>query len=115
LGLNQWALSGRWTAEEQQTRADDAGGKIAYRFQARDVHLVMAPPAAPGTSVRYRILLDGQPPGPAHGGDVSGQGDGTLTEPRLHQLIRQPGSVFERTVEITFLDPGAQVYAFTFG
>jgi thiol-disulfide isomerase/thioredoxin len=114
LGLNQWALSGEWTAQEQETRADGAGGKIAYRFQARDVHLVMGP-GTPGTSVRYRVLLDGQPPGPSHGIDVDGEGNGTVTEPRLHQLIRQPGSVTERTFEITFLDPGVQVYAFTFG
>jgi thiol-disulfide isomerase/thioredoxin len=114
LGLNQWALSGEWTAEEEFSRADAAGGQLTYRFRARDVHLVMAPAAAV-TPMRYRVLLDGQPPGPAHGGDVDGQGHGAVTEPRLHQLIRQPGSVIERTVEITFLDPGVQVYAFTFG
>jgi thiol-disulfide isomerase/thioredoxin len=114
LGLNQWALSGRWTAEEQAARADAAGGQIAYRFQARDLHLVMGP-AAPGTSVRYRVLLDGQPPGPAHGGDIDAEGRGTVTDQRLHQLVRQPGPVTERTFEITFLDPGAEVYALTFG
>ncbi len=114
LPLNHWALSGQWTAEEQATTANTAGGQIAYRFHARDLHLVMGP-AAPETSVRYRVLLDGQPPGPAHGIDVDSQGDGTVTEQRLYQLIRQPGSVTERTFEITFLDPGVQVYAFTFG
>jgi thiol-disulfide isomerase/thioredoxin len=113
LGLNQWALSGEWTAEDQFSRADAADARITYRFRARDVHLVMAPPA--GTSVRYQVLLDGQPPGPAHGGDVDAEGEGTVTEPRLHQLIRQPGSVVERTFEITFVEPGVQVYAFTFG
>jgi thiol-disulfide isomerase/thioredoxin len=114
LGMNQWALFGEWTAREQAARADAAGAQITYRFQARDLHLVMGP-AAPGTSVPYRVLLDGHPPGPAHGGDVDGQGHGTLTEQRLHQLIRQPGSITERTFEITFHDPGVHVYAFTFG
>ena len=114
LRLNEWALSGQWTAGEQGTTVDGADGKIAYRFQARDLHVVMGPAVA-GTAVRYRILLDGQPPGPAHGGDVDGEGNGTLTESRLHQLVRQPGAVAERTFEITFLDPGAKVFAFTFG
>jgi hypothetical protein len=114
LGLNEWALSGTWTAGEQGTTADGADGKITYRFQARDVNVVMGP-AVQGTTVRYRVLLDGQPPGPAHGVDVDGEGNGTLTESRLHQLIRQPGAVAERTFEITFLDAGAQVFAFTFG
>ena len=114
LGLNQWALSGRWRAEAQSSRADAADDRIAYRFQARDLHLVMGP-AAPGTSVRYQVLLDGQPPGPAHGCDVDDRGQGVVVDQRLHQLIRQPGPVTERTFEIIFLDPGAQVYAFTFG
>jgi thiol-disulfide isomerase/thioredoxin len=114
LGLNQWALSGEWTAQEEFSRAEAAGAQIIYRFQARDVHLVMAPPA-PGTSVRYRIRLDEQPPGPAHGQDVDGAGQAILTQPRLHQLIRQPGPITGRTLDITFLDPGARIYAFTFG
>jgi thiol-disulfide isomerase/thioredoxin len=114
LGLNQWALSGRWTAEAQSIRTAAADDRIAYRFQARDVHLVMGP-AAPETSVRYRVLLDGQVPGSAHGGDVDGQGQGCVVDQRLHQLIRQPGPVTERTFEIIFLDPAVQVYAFTFG
>jgi thiol-disulfide isomerase/thioredoxin len=114
LGLNRWALSGEWTATEEFSRADAAHARIAYRFQARDVNLVMAPPAT-GAAVRYQVLLDGRPPGPDHGGDVADDGHGLLTEPRLHQLIRQPGTVLERTVEISFGDPGVQVYAFTFG
>jgi thiol-disulfide isomerase/thioredoxin len=113
LRLNQWALSGAWTVKRQAVMLDQAGGRIVYRFQARDLHLVMAP--APGTPVRYRVMIDGQPPGTAHGSDVDDQGNGTLTEPRLHQLIRQPGPVTERTFEVTFLDPGAQAYSFTFG
>jgi thiol-disulfide isomerase/thioredoxin len=114
LGLNHWALSGDWTVKRQAIALNQAGGRILYRFQARDLHLVMAPPA-PGTPVRFRVALDGEPPGAAHGSDVDDQGNGILTEPRLYQLIRQPGPVSGRTVEITFLDPGVQAYAFTFG
>jgi hypothetical protein len=114
LGLNHWALAGDWTVERQAIVGNQADGRILYRFHARDLHLVMAPPA-PDTSVRFQVLLDGQPPGAAHGSDVDDQGDGTLTQPRLYQLIRQPGPVTERSFEITFLDPGVQAYAFTFG
>jgi len=114
LRLNQWALAGAWTVRAQASVLDQAGGRIAYRFQARDLHLVMAP-AARGTPVRFRVTLDGQPPGAAHGTDVDDQGNGTVTEPRLYQLIRQPGPVTERTFEVGFLDPGVQAYAFTFG
>jgi hypothetical protein len=91
-----------------------AEGRIVYRFHARDLHLVMGPPGR-GTPVRFRVLLDSQPPGAAHGTDVDDQGNGTVREPRLYQLVRQPGPVAERTFEITFLDPGIQGYAFTFG
>ncbi len=114
LRLNYWALSGTWTMGEQAATADEAGGQIAYRFHARDLHLVMGP-AVEGTPVRFRLLIDGQPPGAAHGADVDGQGHGTVAEQRLHQLIRQPGPVTDRTFEITFPDPGVQAYAFTFG
>ena len=114
LRLNQWALSGNWTMEDQPVTLNEADGQIACRFHARDLHLVMGP-AAQGTSVRFRVLLDGQPPAAGHGDDVDGEGHGTVTEQRLHQLIRQRGPVTDRTFEITFLDPGAQAYAFTFG
>jgi thiol-disulfide isomerase/thioredoxin len=114
LGLNHWALSGDWTVTRQATVLNQADGEIAYRFHARDLHLVMAP-AAPGTPVRFRTRLDGQPPGTAHGTDVDDQGNGTVTEPRLYQLVRQPGPVTDRTFETTFLDPGVHAYAFTFG
>jgi thiol-disulfide isomerase/thioredoxin len=114
LGLNQWALSGGWTAQAQSSRTDAPDDRLAYRFHARDVHLVMGP-AAPGTTVRYQVLLDGEPPGSAHGGDVDDRGQGFVADQRLHQLIRQPGAVTEHTFEIVFLDPGLQVYAFTFG
>jgi thiol-disulfide isomerase/thioredoxin len=114
LRLNEWALSGDWTVAEQPATLNTAGGQITYRFRARDLHLVMGP-VAPGTSVPFRVLLDGQPPGAAHGLDLDGQGHGTVTEQRLYQLIRQPEPVTERTFEITFLDPGVAAYAFTFG
>ena len=114
LGPNHWALSGDWTVKQQAIVLNQAGGRILYRFQARDLHLVMAP-TTPGGPVRFRVGLDGQPPGAAHGTDVDDQGNGTLTQPRLYQLIRQPGPVSDRTLEITFLDPGVQAYAFTFG
>jgi thiol-disulfide isomerase/thioredoxin len=114
LALNHWALSGDWTAQRQRIVLNQPGGRILDRFQARDLHLVMAPPA-PGSPVRFRVHLDGQPPGAAHGVDVDEQGNGSVGDPRLYQLIRQPGPVSDHTVEITFLDPGVQAYAFTFG
>jgi thiol-disulfide isomerase/thioredoxin len=114
LRLNQWALAGAWTVQRQAIVLNAPDGEIVYRFHARDLHLIMGPPAR-GTSVRFRVSLDGQPPGAAHGVDVDEAGNGTVTEPRLYQLIRQPGPVTERTFEITFLDAGVQAYAFTFG
>jgi hypothetical protein len=93
---------------------NQASGRIAYRFHARDLHLVMGP-AERGTPVRFRVLIDGQQPGAAHGLDVDGQGNGVVKESRLHQLIRQPGPIADRLLEIEFLDPGAHGYSFTFG
>jgi len=114
LLLNQWALAGDWTVGGQATVLNAANGQIAYRFHARDLHLVMGP-TAQGTSVRCRVLVDGQPPGAAHGFDVDEEGNGTVTEQRLYQLIRQPQPIADRLFEIAFLDPGVEVYAFTFG
>ena len=114
LGLNQWALAGDWTVGQQGTSLNKANGRIAYRFHARDLHLVMGP-AARGTSVRFRVRIDGQPPGAAHGVDVDDQGNGTATEQRLYQLIRQPKPIADRQFEIEFLDPGVETFAFTFG
>jgi len=114
LMLNHWALSGEWTIGKEGTVLHKAGGRIAYRFHARDLHLVMGP-AARGTPVRFRLLIDGQPPGAAHGIDVDDQGYGTVTEQRLYQLIRQPKQVEDRLFEIEFLDPGVEAFAFTFG
>jgi len=107
-------LSGDWTVDQQAVTLNEAGGQIVYRFHARDLHLVMGP-AASGTSVRFRVLIDGQAPGAAHGTDVDSQGHGTVAEQRLHELVRQPGPITDRTFEITFLDPEVQAYAFTFG
>jgi thiol-disulfide isomerase/thioredoxin len=114
LPLNHWALSGNWTVRRQPATLNTAGGRISCRFRARDLHLVMGPPSR-GTAVPFQVRIDGQEPGDDHGTDIDDHGDGTLTEQRLHQLIRQRGPVAERTFEITFLDPGAQAYAFTFG
>jgi thiol-disulfide isomerase/thioredoxin len=114
LRLNEWALSGDWTVTNQATVLNKPNGGIAYRFHARDLHLVMGP-AAPGTSVRFRVLIDGQPPGAAHGLDVDQQGNGAVTEQRLYQLIRQPKPIVDRQFEIEFLDPGVEAFSFTFG
>jgi len=114
LRLNHWALSGDWTVGNQATVLNEANGRIVYSFHARDLHLVMGP-AAPGTSVRFRVLIDREPPGAAHGVDVDDQGNGTLTEQRLYQLIRQPKPIADRQFEIEFLDAGVEAFAFTFG
>jgi thiol-disulfide isomerase/thioredoxin len=114
LSVNHWALSGDWTVEKQATVLNKANGRIAYRFHARDLHLVMGP-AVRGTSVRCRVRIDGQPPGAAHGIDVDDQGNGTVAEQRLYQLIRQPKPIAERQFEIEFLDSGVEAFAFTFG
>jgi hypothetical protein len=90
------------------------GGRIAYRFHARDLHLIMRPATA-GGGVAFRVSIDGQPPSADHGSDVDGQGRGAVTEPRLYQLIRQSGSIADRQFEIEFLDSGVEVFAFTFG
>ena len=112
--VNYWALSGDWTVKKGAVAVNKGGGRIAYRFHARDLHLVMGP-SAPGTSVPFRVLIDGRPPGAAHGTDVDEQGNGTVSEQRLYQLIRQQKPIADRLFEIEFLDPGAEAYAFTFG
>jgi thiol-disulfide isomerase/thioredoxin len=113
LGLNQWALSGEWTVAPENVVLEQAGGSIAYRFQARDAHLVLSP----GTRepIPYRVLLDGEAPGSSHGEDVDEDGNGLLRDGRLYQLVREHDEVRERTLEITFLEPGAEAYVFTFG
>jgi thiol-disulfide isomerase/thioredoxin len=114
LSLNQWALSGEWAMGRQATALQQANGRITDRFHARDVNLVMGP-SAPGSPVRFRVLIDGQPPGTAHGADVDDEGNGTASDQRLYQLIRQRGRITDHTLEITFLDPGVEAYSFTFG
>jgi thiol-disulfide isomerase/thioredoxin len=114
LRLNQWALSGDWTMGKGVTVLNRPNGRIVYRFHARDLHLVMGP-AASGTSVRFRVLIDGHPPGAAHGLDIDDQGYGRVTEQRLYQLIRQPKPIVDRLFEIEFLDSGVEAFAFTFG
>ena len=112
--LNKWSLGGRWTATSEAAVLDRAGGRIAYRFHARDLHLVLAP-AADGRPVRFRVLVDGRPPGADGGEDVDAAGEGVVRDNRLYQLVRQKGAVRERTFEIEFLDPGVRAFAFTFG
>jgi thiol-disulfide isomerase/thioredoxin len=114
LKLNHWALSGDWTIERGASVLNRADGGLAFRFHARDVHLVMGPRAR-GASVPFRVLVDGEPPGDAHGLDVDEQGHGTLSQQRLHQLIRARGAITDRTFEITYLAPGVEAYCFTFG
>ena len=114
LALNQWALTGNWSVGDEAAVLEAAGGSIAYRFQARDLNLVLAPSAS-GAQVRFAVKLDGQPPGDARGLDVDASGEGALSEPRMYQLVRQRGVDAQRTFEITFLDPGVRAYVFTFG
>ena len=114
LRLNEWGLSGDWTVKKEAAVLNKPNGSIVYRFHARDLHLVMGP-AAPGAPVQFRVLINGQPPGAAHGIDVDEQGYGTLTEQRLYQLIRQSMPIVDRQFEIEFLGSGVEVFAFTFG
>ncbi len=113
LRLNHWALSGDWTMGREAIMLNLANGRIAYRFHARDLHLVMGPAAK--TPVRFRVLINGQVPRAAHGVDVDDQGNGTVIEPRMYQLIRQPAPILDRQFEIEFLDPGVEAFSFTFG
>ncbi len=114
LPLNAWDLAGSWTVARHAAVANGAGGRIAFRFHARDVNLVMGP-ASPGVSVPFRVLLDGQVAREAHGTDVDVEGNGILDAQRTYQLIRQSGAVADRLFEIEFLDGGAEAYCFTFG
>jgi thiol-disulfide isomerase/thioredoxin len=112
LSLNHWALRGTWTIGPEHIDLDEAGGSITFRFSARDAHLVLSRRGAP---VDFRVLLDGEAPGRAHGVDVDEDGNGVLREGRMYQLVRQRDGVRERTLEITFLDHGVEAHAFTFG
>jgi thiol-disulfide isomerase/thioredoxin len=112
LDRNQWGLAGAWTDHGEAAVLNAAPGRILFRFHARDLHLVLGPGAGP---VRFRIRIDGRAPGPDHGADCDEQGLGTVTEDRLYQLVRQHGTIEDRTFEIEFLDQGVQAFAFTFG
>jgi thiol-disulfide isomerase/thioredoxin len=114
LKLNEWALTGTWLVGEESAALQRAPGRIVFRFQARDLHLVLGPGAS-GEPIRFRVTLDGQIPASSHGVDVDAGGIGVIREQRLYQLIRQPGIVTEHTFTIEFLDAGTQAYAFTFG
>jgi thiol-disulfide isomerase/thioredoxin len=113
LPSNHWALRGEWTITREKATLERADGTVAYRFHARDAHLVLSSRAR--DPIPYRVLLDGVTPGPSHGVDVDENGNGMLLDGRLYQLLRTEGTVRERTLEITFLKPGAEAYAFTFG
>ena len=114
LALNEWALSGEWTVGGDAAVVNAPSGRVAFRFHARDVHLVMAPGTA-DVPARFRVFIEGRPPGSDGGGDVGNEGSGSLDEPRMYQLIRQPGAIDDRLFEIEFLDRGAEAFAFTFG
>jgi thiol-disulfide isomerase/thioredoxin len=113
LRFNRWALAGEWTIGPENVVLDKAGGSIADRFHARDAHLVLSPGAR--QSIPFRVLLDGDTPGPSHGVDVDADGTGLLRDGRMYQLVRQHDAIRDRTLQITFLEPGAEAYAFTFG
>jgi len=113
LRLNHWALAGEWTIGAESVALNEAGGSIAFRFHARDAHLVLSRGAP--TPIPFRVLIDGEAPGPSHGVDIDEDGGGVLGDGRMYQLIRQHEAVRDRTLEITFLEPGAEAYAFTFG
>ena len=114
LRLNQWSLAGRWVDREQFAVLNSASGKIAFRFHARDLHLVLGPTAG-GKAIRFRVTIDGQAPGESHGVDTDAEGNGVVTDYRLYQLVRLKGPVADHTFVIEFLDPGVQAFAFTFG
>ena len=111
--INHWALAGEWTIGRENIRLDEAGGSIVYRFQARDAHLVLS--GGEREPIRFRVLLDGGAPGPSHGVDVDRDGNGLLGAGRMYQLVREHDTVQQRTLEIMFLERGAEAYVFTFG
>jgi thiol-disulfide isomerase/thioredoxin len=114
LALNRWTLAGEWSVGEEAAELEASGGSIAYRFEARDLNLVLAPPVS-GSPVRFTVRLDGDPPDDAHGLDVDAWGEGTVPEPRMYQLVRQRAAVTQHLFEITFRDAGVRAYVFTFG
>jgi thiol-disulfide isomerase/thioredoxin len=113
VASDRWGFTGEWTTRPEHIVLEQAGGSISYRFHARDAHLVLSSGA--GDPIPFRVLLDGDPPGPSHGVDIDERGNGVLRDGRMYQLVRQHDAVRQRTLEITFLEPGAEAYAFTFG
>jgi len=111
--LNHWTLNGDWRIQDERVVAQEPGASIAFRFHARDAHAVLSP--GPRDPIPFRVTLDGEPPGDAHGEDTDAGGNGELREGRMYQLIRQPGGIEDRTLELTFLEPGAEAYSLTFG
>jgi thiol-disulfide isomerase/thioredoxin len=113
VASDRWAFTGEWAIRPEHIVLEQGGGSIAYRFHARDAHLVLSSGA--GEPIPFRVLLDGEAPGASHGVDVDEDGNGLIWDGRLYQLVREHDAVRERTLEITFLEPGAEAYAFTFG
>jgi hypothetical protein len=114
LRADHWALAGDWTMGRERVVLEEAGGRIAFRFRARDVHLVMGP-GTQGHPIPFQVRIDGAAPGASHGLDTDAEGNGTLREPRMYQLVRQASTVQERNFEISYLGAGAEAFAFTFG
>ncbi len=113
LRLNDWTLDGDWRIQSERVVLGEPGGSISFRFHARDAHAVLSP--GPRDPIPFRVRLDGEAPGDAHGLDTDADGNGELREGRMYQLIRQRGAIGDRTLELTFLEPGAEAYSFTFG
>ena len=113
LRVNHWGLAGEWTIGRENVVLERPGGNITYRFHARDAHLVLCPRVP--APIPFRVLLDGEAPGRSHGVDIDADGNGLLRDGRLYQLVREHNAVRDRTLQITFLEPGAEAYAFTFG
>jgi hypothetical protein len=114
LQLNEWGFSGKWIDHGQTAALASSKGEIAFRFHARDLHLVLGP-TAEGKPIRFRVMIDGQAPGENHGVDTDKQGNGVVAEHRFYQLVRQKGSIKDRLFVIGFPDPGVQSFVFTFG
>jgi thioredoxin family protein/AhpC/TSA family protein len=114
LKLNHWAVAGKWDVEKQNITLESPNGRIAFRFHARDLHLVMGPSGS-GNPIRFRVSIDNNSPGTAHGTDIDEQGNGILRQSRLYQLVRQNSRVEDREFEIEFLEAGAKAFSFTFG
>jgi hypothetical protein len=114
LRLNEWALAGKWIDQPEAAVLQSGGGKIIFRFHARDLHLVLGP-STDGKPVHFRVTIDGQAPRENHGVDTDAAGNGIVTDHRLYQLVRQKGAITDHTFVIEFQEPGVQAFSFTFG